>query len=129
MADDEPYRRKGKAQANLGEGRHDLARRIYYGKKGEMTRTYYEGTATRPWLSGTRRRRGTALNVHPHPHRHRRPLRLSPTRLPGHPPAAARPRYRRGRLRPVFDQSLLSNHSIVTAGRRSRRAPRLPIWV
>ncbi|MFC9432410.1 Tn3 family transposase [Nocardia sp. NPDC057030] len=27
----------------VGEGRHDLARRIYHGKKGEMTRTYYEG--------------------------------------------------------------------------------------
>ncbi|WP_429423535.1 Tn3 family transposase [Nocardia sp. GAS34] len=30
-------------QANLTEGRHDLGRRIYHGKKGEMTRTYYEG--------------------------------------------------------------------------------------
>ncbi|WP_441347256.1 Tn3 family transposase [Rhodococcus sp. OK302] len=43
LADDEPYRREGKIQANLGEGRHDLAREIYHGKKGEMTRTYYEG--------------------------------------------------------------------------------------
>ena len=43
LADDEPYRRKGKAQANLTEGRHDLGRRVYHGKKGEMTRTYYEG--------------------------------------------------------------------------------------
>lgn len=43
LADDEPYRREGKAQANLVEGRHDLARRIYHGKKGEMTRHYYEG--------------------------------------------------------------------------------------
>jgi TnpA family transposase len=43
LADDGPYRREGKVQANLGEGRHDLARRIYHGKKGEMTRTYYEG--------------------------------------------------------------------------------------
>ena len=43
LADDEPYRREGKAQANLTEGRHDLGRRIYHGKKGEMTRTYYEG--------------------------------------------------------------------------------------
>src|SRR6266568_3694522 len=43
LADDEPYRREGKAQANLVEGRHDLGRRIYHGKKGEMTRTYYEG--------------------------------------------------------------------------------------
>lgn len=43
LADDETYRREGKTQANLVEGRHDLGRRIYHGKKGEMVRTYYEG--------------------------------------------------------------------------------------
>ncbi|WP_433662548.1 Tn3 family transposase [Nocardia sp. CA-128927] len=43
LADDEPYRREIKAQANLTEGRHDLARRIFHGRKGEMTRTYYNG--------------------------------------------------------------------------------------
>lgn len=43
LADDEPYRREGKSQANLVEGRHDLARRVYHGKKGEMVRTYNEG--------------------------------------------------------------------------------------
>ncbi|NKY60933.1 Tn3 family transposase [Nocardia flavorosea] len=43
LADDEPYRREIKAQANLTEGRHDLARRIFHGRKGEMTRVYYEG--------------------------------------------------------------------------------------
>jgi TnpA family transposase len=43
LADDEPYRREGKTQANLVEGRHDLARTIYHGRKGEMTRAYYEG--------------------------------------------------------------------------------------
>lgn len=43
LADDEPYRREGKTQSNLTEGRHDLGRRVYHGKKGEMTRTYYEG--------------------------------------------------------------------------------------
>jgi TnpA family transposase len=37
------YRREIKAQANLTEGRHDLTRRIFHGRKGEMTRTYYEG--------------------------------------------------------------------------------------
>ncbi len=42
-ADDEPYRRELKAQANLTEGRHDLARRIFHGRRGEMTRAYYEG--------------------------------------------------------------------------------------
>ncbi|MCX0273361.1 transposase [Nocardia zapadnayensis] len=43
LADDEPYRREGKGQENLVEGRHDLARRIFHGKKGEITRAYYEG--------------------------------------------------------------------------------------
>ncbi|MFQ6329849.1 Tn3 family transposase [Nocardia sp. CWNU-33] len=43
LADDEPYRREIKAQAHLTEGRHDLARRIFHGRKGEMTRAYYEG--------------------------------------------------------------------------------------
>jgi hypothetical protein len=43
LADDEPYRREGHGQKNLVEGRHDLARRIFHGKKGEITRAYYEG--------------------------------------------------------------------------------------
>ncbi|WP_280433885.1 Tn3 family transposase [Nocardia carnea] len=41
-ADDEPYRREGKARASLVERRHDLARRIYHSEKGEMVRAYYE---------------------------------------------------------------------------------------
>ncbi|WP_228829876.1 transposase [Nocardia beijingensis] len=36
--DDEPYRREGKRQSNLTEGRRDLARTVYHGKKGEMYR-------------------------------------------------------------------------------------------
>jgi TnpA family transposase len=43
LADDEPYRREIKSQANLTEGRHDLARRVFHGKKGEVTRAYYDG--------------------------------------------------------------------------------------
>ncbi|WP_369028348.1 Tn3 family transposase, partial [Nocardia farcinica] len=43
LADDEPYRREIKAQANLQEGRHDLARRIFHGRKGEVFRAYYAG--------------------------------------------------------------------------------------
>jgi TnpA family transposase len=43
LADDEPYRREGKGQENLVEGRHDLDRRIFHGRKGEVTRAYYEG--------------------------------------------------------------------------------------
>lgn len=30
LADDEPYRREAKAQANLQEGRHDLGRTVFH---------------------------------------------------------------------------------------------------
>jgi TnpA family transposase len=43
LADDEPYRREIKAQANLTEGRHDLARQVFHGPKGELARAYYDG--------------------------------------------------------------------------------------
>ncbi|ORI20697.1 Tn3 family transposase [Rhodococcus sp. 1168] len=43
LADDEPYRREAKAQANLIEGRHDLGRTIFHGHKGEITRAYLDG--------------------------------------------------------------------------------------
>lgn len=43
LVDDEPYRREIKSQANLTEGRHDLARRVFHGRKGEVTKAYYEG--------------------------------------------------------------------------------------
>jgi hypothetical protein len=35
--------REIKSQANLTEGRHDLARRVFHGKKGEVTKAYYDG--------------------------------------------------------------------------------------
>jgi TnpA family transposase len=41
--DDEPYRRDIKAQANLQEGRHDLARHIFHGQKGELRQNYHTG--------------------------------------------------------------------------------------
>jgi Tn3 transposase DDE domain len=34
LADDEPYRREGKRQANLTEGRHELACNVFHGRKG-----------------------------------------------------------------------------------------------
>ncbi|WP_458687573.1 Tn3 family transposase [Nocardia tengchongensis] len=43
LADDEPYRREGRRQANLTEGRHDLARNVYHGRKGEVHQAYYDG--------------------------------------------------------------------------------------
>jgi TnpA family transposase len=41
--DDEPYRRDIKAIRNLQEGRHDLARTMFHGHKGELRHGYREG--------------------------------------------------------------------------------------
>jgi TnpA family transposase len=41
--DDEAYRRRILTQLNRGEGRHSLARAVYYGGKGEMRQRYREG--------------------------------------------------------------------------------------
>ena len=43
LVDDTGYRRDIKAQANLQEGRHALARRIFHGQRGELRQRYYEG--------------------------------------------------------------------------------------
>ena len=43
LVDDEPYRREIKAQSNMTEGRHDLGRKIFHGRKGEMYRQYFDG--------------------------------------------------------------------------------------
>lgn len=41
--DDEPYRRQIKAMRNLQEGRHDLARHLFHGRKGQLRETYRQG--------------------------------------------------------------------------------------
>ncbi len=41
--DDEPYRRQTKGMRNLQEGRHDLARHVFHGGKGELRQAYREG--------------------------------------------------------------------------------------
>lgn len=41
--DDEAYRRRILTQLNRGEGRHSLARTVFYGQKGEMRQRYREG--------------------------------------------------------------------------------------
>jgi TnpA family transposase len=41
--DDETYRRRILTQLNRGEGRHRLARRIFYGQRGEVRQRYREG--------------------------------------------------------------------------------------
>ncbi|MEV8634204.1 transposase [Streptosporangium sp. NPDC051023] len=43
MADEPDYRREIKAQSNLQEGRHALARRIFHGKRGHLYQRYHEG--------------------------------------------------------------------------------------
>ena len=41
--DDEAYRRRILAQLNRGEGRHQLARTVFHGKRGELRQRYREG--------------------------------------------------------------------------------------
>ena len=41
--DDEPYRRRILVQLNRGESRHQLARTIFHGKRGELRQRYREG--------------------------------------------------------------------------------------
>ncbi len=41
--DDEPYRREIKGMRNLQEGRHDLARTMFHGRKGELRHGYRDG--------------------------------------------------------------------------------------
>jgi TnpA family transposase len=41
--DDEDYRRRILRQINRGEGRHAVARSVFFGKKGELRKKYREG--------------------------------------------------------------------------------------
>jgi TnpA family transposase len=41
--DDESYRRRILTQLNRGEGRHELARAVFHGKRGELRQRYREG--------------------------------------------------------------------------------------
>jgi TnpA family transposase len=41
--DDESYRRRILVQLNRGEGRHQLARIVFHGKRGELRQRYREG--------------------------------------------------------------------------------------
>lgn len=43
FVDDPAYRREMKAMRNLNEGRHDLARYIFHGRKGELHQAYRTG--------------------------------------------------------------------------------------
>lgn len=43
LADEPAYRRKIKVQANLQEGRHALARKIFHGKSGQLYQRYQDG--------------------------------------------------------------------------------------
>ena len=43
LIDDETYRRRILVQLNRGEGRHQLARIVFHGKRGELRQRYREG--------------------------------------------------------------------------------------
>jgi Tn3 transposase DDE domain len=44
FADDPDYRRQLKGMRNLQEGRQDLARRMFHGRRGELHRAYHART-------------------------------------------------------------------------------------
>ena len=56
FADDPDYRRQLKGMRNLQEGRHDLARHIFHGRRGELHRAYHTG------MEGTLGALGLVLN-------------------------------------------------------------------
>ena len=41
--DDETYRRRILTQLNRGEGRHNVARTVFHGQRGEVRQRYREG--------------------------------------------------------------------------------------
>ena len=43
LADEPGYRRQIKAQANLQEGRHALARKVFHGRNGQLYQRYADG--------------------------------------------------------------------------------------
>jgi TnpA family transposase len=43
LADEPGYRRQIKTQANLQEGRHALARKIFHGRAGQLYQNYHDG--------------------------------------------------------------------------------------
>lgn len=43
LVDDPAYRREMKGMRNLNEGRHDLARHLFHGRKGELHRAHRDG--------------------------------------------------------------------------------------
>jgi TnpA family transposase len=124
----EPYRRQIKAMRNLQEGRHELARRIFHGRKGHLRQAYREGMENQMGALGlvvnavtgvehhlpqrhpghTPRRRpphrprgpSPTLRLHPHPHQLRRALRLHPPQPRQRPPAPPRPQRTRRPVEP-----------------------------
>ena len=50
--DDEAYRRRILVQLNRGEGRHQLARVVFHGKRGELRQRYREGQEDQPGSLG-----------------------------------------------------------------------------
>ena len=125
LADEPGYRRQIKVQANLQEGRHALARKIFHGRAGQLYQRYQDGMedqigalglrperpravqhpvhgrrrqpAARGRLRRPRRGRGPPLPVRPPPHQHARPVLLPAPR----PARRAAPAARQGHHRRV----------------------------
>ena len=59
--DDEAYRRRILRQINRGEGRHSVARAVFFGKRGELRRRYKRGAGRSARRAGPRRQCDRAL--------------------------------------------------------------------
>ena len=55
--DQAPYRAQIKGMRNLQEGRHDLARHVFHGRRGDLRRAYHEGMEDQLGARGTDERR------------------------------------------------------------------------
>ncbi|WP_341770588.1 Tn3 family transposase [Actinomadura rubrisoli] len=85
MADEPGYRHQIKAQADLQEGRHALAHKVFHGRNGQLYQNYHEGMEDQIGALGPPARwrarrarggRGPAVAVRAAPHQHDGPLLL-----------------------------------------------------
>jgi len=96
LAGEPGYRRQIETQANLQEGRHALARKIFHGRAGQLYQNYHDGMEDQIGALGlvlnalvARGGRRSPLPVRAPPREHARPVLLpAPRPARGSAPAA-----------------------------------------
>ncbi|WP_435835086.1 Tn3 family transposase [Streptomyces antibioticus] len=127
LADEPGYRRQIKVQANLQEGRHSLARKIFHGRSGQLYQRYQDGMEDQLGAPGLvlnalvlfttrytdaavnahgrlrrpRRGRGPPLAIRAAPHQHSSWAATCSTSPPPAPPRACGPCATRTRSSPT----------------------------